>query len=67
MGLTSNLIFGSYKVKAGLMTAGDVILMQSLMMQIFSPLFMLGVMYRELQDSTIDIQRLYNILDEKPK
>ncbi|KRX09894.1 P-loop containing nucleoside triphosphate hydrolase [Pseudocohnilembus persalinus] len=66
LGITFNLIYGTMKASKGILTAGDLVLMQQLMMQIMQPLFFLGVFYREFQDSSLDIQRLYNIMDEKP-
>jgi len=32
--MTSNMVYGAFQVQKGLMTAGDIILMQSLMMQV---------------------------------
>ncbi|KAL4434505.1 hypothetical protein ABPG74_007289 [Tetrahymena malaccensis] len=67
IGLTANMIYGAYKVQKGLMTAGDIVLMQSLMMQVLQPLFFLGVQWREWTNSALDIQRLFKIMDTKPK
>ena len=65
-GLTANLILASKSVKNGAMTAGDIIMMQSLMLQLINPLFFLGMMYRNFTDSTIDIKILYNMLSKQP-
>lgn len=47
LGITFNLIYGTMKASKGILTAGDLVLMQQLMMQIMQPLFFLGVFYRE--------------------
>ena len=48
------------------MTAGDIIMMQSLMLQLINPLFFLGMMYRTFTDSIIDIKLLYSMLSKQP-
>ncbi|EGR27509.1 hypothetical protein IMG5_195130, partial [Ichthyophthirius multifiliis] len=66
-GLTANMIYGAFKVQQGLMRAGDIVLVQSVMMQVYQPLFILGVQWREWTNSSLDIQRLFKIMDMKPK
>ena len=45
-GLTFNMMLAAYYTQMGLLTTGDIIMIQSLMLQFLSPLFFLGTMYR---------------------
>jgi ABC-type multidrug transport system fused ATPase/permease subunit len=67
MGMTTNMILASRAAQKGLMTAGDVVMMQTLMLQLLNPLFFLGVMYRNFTDNFLDIIRLYEVLEMVPK
>jgi ABC-type transport system involved in Fe-S cluster assembly fused permease/ATPase subunit len=66
-GLVVSLLLGVSEVMAGSLTAGDIVLLQSLMMQLFQPLFFLGVMHRNWTESIIDIRGLFKILEKKSK
>ena len=56
LGLTLNLAIGCHGVISGGLSIGNLVLMQSLMIQMLSPLFFLGVTYRAWFDSLIDIK-----------
>jgi len=45
-GLTFNMILAAHYVQKGILTTGDIMMIQTLMMQFLSPLFILGSMYR---------------------
>lgn len=64
-GLTGSILLGAMKVMDGTLTAGDIVLLQALMMQLFSPLFFLGTMHRAWTESLINIKDLFQILDKK--
>lgn len=61
-GLTFNMILAAYYTQKGMMSTGDIIMIQTLMMQLLSPLFFLGSMYRSFSDSFIDVKELRDIL-----
>lgn len=65
-GITFNLIMGAYFVQKGIMSTGDVIMIQTLMLQFLAPLFFLGSTYRNFVDTFYEVRDLYNIL-KKPK
>jgi ABC-type transport system involved in Fe-S cluster assembly fused permease/ATPase subunit len=52
-GITFNLIVGAYFVQRGMMSTGDVIMIQTLMLQFLAPLFFLGSTYRNFVDTFI--------------
>lgn len=51
-------------VAAGTMTLGDLVLINALMIQLYIPLNFLGVVYRELKQSTADIDRMFTLLGQ---
>jgi ATP-binding cassette subfamily B protein len=46
------------------MTLGDLVLVNSYMIQLYIPLNFLGVIYREIKQSLADMERLFSLLDQ---
>lgn len=51
-------------VLAGQMTLGDLVLVNSFMLQLYVPLNFLGVLYREIKQSLADMEKLFLLLNE---
>ena len=51
-------------VITGTMTLGDLVLVNSFMIQLYIPLNFLGVIYREIKQSLADMERLFSLLDQ---
>jgi ATP-binding cassette subfamily B protein len=51
-------------VIGGTMTLGDLVLVNTFMIQLYIPLNFLGVIYREIKQSLADMERLFALLDE---
>jgi ABC-type transport system involved in Fe-S cluster assembly fused permease/ATPase subunit len=49
-------------VVEGRMTIGDLVLVNAFMIQLYIPLNFLGVLYREVKQSIIDMERLFGLL-----
>lgn len=64
--MTAAMILAAYHVQDGRMSLGDFVLINAFMMQIFMPLNFLGFVYREMKGSLANIERLFNLLEEKP-
>ncbi len=61
-----NLLLSGYKVQCGLLTVGDVVLLQTLMMSLLAPLNLLGSLYREYTDSFQEIKEIFKLLNNTP-
>ncbi|TFW26254.1 ABC transporter ATP-binding protein/permease [Massilia arenosa] len=48
----------------GTMTLGDLVLVNSFMLQLYIPLNFLGVIYREIKQALADMERLFGLLHE---
>jgi len=47
----------------GKFTAGDVVLINTLLIQLFRPLDMLGMVYREIKQGLIDMEAMFSLID----
>jgi ABC-type transport system involved in Fe-S cluster assembly fused permease/ATPase subunit len=52
-------------VYSGIITIGDVVLINTLMIQIYSPISFLGIIYKDFKQSAVDIKRLNEIYTEE--
>jgi len=48
----------------GTMTLGDLVLVNAFMIQLYVPLNFLGVLYREIKQALIDLERMFRLLGE---
>ena len=48
----------------GSMSLGDLVLVNAFMIQLYIPLNFLGVIYREIKQSTADVDRMFTLLDQ---
>ena len=63
VGVTLVMIFATAGVQDKSMTMGDLVLINTMMLQLFMPLGFLGIIYRMLRHSLADMDRLFNLLD----
>ncbi|HEY6897754.1 MAG TPA: ABC transporter ATP-binding protein/permease [Rhodocyclaceae bacterium] len=49
-------------VTSGAMTVGDIVLMNAFLIQLYTPLNFLGLLYRELRQALTDIERMFKLL-----
>ena len=67
LGVTVVMMFASQQVVDGSMTLGDLVLVNAFLLQLFIPLGMLGVIYRQIRYSLTDMENLIKLLEEKPE
>ena len=71
--LITNLMMGgamAYSVwgwSRGQFTAGDVVLVNTLLAQLFRPLDLLGMVYRTVRQGVIDMAAMFNLVDTAPE
>lgn len=64
VGLTLIMISAGQGVVAGELTLGDLVLVNTLMLQLFIPLGFLGIIYRMLKHTLADMQQVMQLLDK---
>ncbi len=64
-GLTVLMWLAASEVAAGRMTVGDLVLITTLLIQLFMPLNILGMMYRDIKQALTDMGRMFDLLGEK--
>jgi ATP-binding cassette subfamily B protein len=65
LGVTGIMIFAAQGVASGAMTLGDLVLINTMMLQLFMPLNFLGVIYRALKYSLADMDLMFRLLDRE--
>jgi ATP-binding cassette subfamily B protein len=65
LGVTGIMLYATQGVVDQAMTLGDLVLVNTLMLQLFMPLNFLGIVYRMLRYALADMDRIFKLLDEK--
>jgi ATP-binding cassette subfamily B protein len=63
VGVTLIMIFAGQGVVSGELTLGDLVLVNTLMLQLFMPLGFLGIVYRQLKYALADMDLMFKLLD----
>lgn len=67
LGVTAIMIFAAQGVADGMLTIGDLVLINALMLQLFVPMNMLGIVYRQITYALADMDLLTKLLQETPE
>ena len=65
IGVTLMMVFAAQGVVDGNMTIGDLVLVNVMMLQLFIPLGLLGIIYRSLKYSLADMDMMLKLLDTR--
>ncbi|MSP29572.1 MAG: ABC transporter ATP-binding protein/permease [Acetobacteraceae bacterium] len=63
LGLAVIMLLAAGEVAAGTMTVGAFVLANTYLIQLYQPLNMLGVVYREIRQGLVDMEALFHLLD----
>jgi ABC-type transport system involved in Fe-S cluster assembly fused permease/ATPase subunit len=65
-GLTATMLMCAIGVRQGRNTVGDFVLINAMMIQLYQPLNFMGMVYREIKQAIIDIEKMFNVLEQRP-
>lgn len=63
LGVTAMMWRAAAGVTAGTLTIGDLVLVNAYLLQLSAPLFLLGMVYREVKQALTNMERLFGLLD----
>ncbi len=67
VGLTILMIMAASGVKQGELTIGDFVMVNVFLIQLYIPLNFLGSVYRDLNHSLVDMERMFDLIDVNPE
>jgi ATP-binding cassette subfamily B protein len=67
LGVTAMMWLASQGVVAGTMTLGDLFAVNAFLLQLFMPLGFLGTVYSIIKHAFSDMERMFELLEEKPE
>jgi len=66
-GLTLCMVLVVSGIRDGRHTIGDFVLVNAMLIQLYQPLNFMGMVYREIKQALIDIDQMFEILDQAPE
>ena len=66
-GLTATMLMCAFGIRNGTHTVGDFVLINSMMIQLYQPLNFMGMVYREIKQAIIDIEKMFDVLARDPE
>jgi ATP-binding cassette, subfamily B, heavy metal transporter len=66
-GLTAVMLMCAVGVRDGHNTVGDFVMVNAMMIQLYQPLNFMGMVYREIKQAIIDIEKMFNVLSRDPE
>jgi ATP-binding cassette subfamily B protein len=61
-GLTMTMLMCAIGVRSGHNTVGDFVMINAMMIQLYQPLNFMGMVYREIKQAVIDIEKMFEVL-----
>jgi ATP-binding cassette, subfamily B, heavy metal transporter len=66
-GLTATMLMCALGVRSGHNTVGDFVMVNAMMIQLYQPLNFMGMVYREIKQAIIDIEKMFNVISRNPE
>jgi ATP-binding cassette, subfamily B, heavy metal transporter len=66
-GLTATMLMCAIGIRSGRNTVGDFVMVNAMMIQLYQPLNFMGMVYREIKQAIIDIERMFDVLAREPE
>jgi ABC-type transport system involved in Fe-S cluster assembly fused permease/ATPase subunit len=66
-GLTATMLMCALGVRSGKNTVGDFVMINAMMIQLYQPLNFMGMVYREIKQAVIDIEKMFGVLSRNPE
>src|SRR6476646_1422283 len=66
-GLTATMLMCAIGVRNGHNTVGDFVMINAMMIQLYQPLNFMGMVYREIKQAIIDIEKMFSVLSRTPE
>ena len=67
IGLTATMLMCAIGVRNGTNTVGDFVMINAMMIQLYQPLNFMGMVYREIKQAVIDIEKMFGMLARNPE
>ena len=67
IGLVAAMVLCAYGIERGTNTVGDFVMINAMMIQLYTPLNFMGMVYREIKQAMIDIEIMFSLLARKPE
>jgi ATP-binding cassette, subfamily B, heavy metal transporter len=67
LGLTATMLMCAIGIRQGHNTVGDFVLINAMMIQLYQPLNFMGMVYREIKQAIIDIEKMFAVLAQHPE
>ena len=66
-GLTATMLMCAIGIRSGKNTIGDFVMVNAMMIQLYQPLNFMGMVYREIKQAIIDIEKMFGVLSWNPE
>src|SRR3981189_1160287 len=66
-GLTATMLMCAIGVRNGQNTVGDFVMVNAMMIQLYQPLNFMGMVYREIKQAIINIEKMFSVLSRNPE
>ena len=67
VGLAAVMMMCAHGIQQGVNTVGDLVMINTMMIQLYQPLNFMGMLYREIKQAVIDIEMMFAIFSRNPE